>query len=102
MGISLTIAGQNSSLSISILAKLASFLTFMKLILIDISFIFIDGRSGESIQLDVAYQDAVFVSQSEGKEQDIGDSEFARTFLRSNGYRSWPDEKRVELILSLT
>ncbi|PHT53048.1 hypothetical protein CQW23_07510 [Capsicum baccatum] len=102
MGISLIIAGQNSSLSISMLANLAFFLTFMKLILTDISSIFIDRRSGELIQLDAAYLDAVLVSRSEGKEQDIGDSESDRTFLRSNGYRSWPDEKRVELILSLT
>lgn len=83
-------------------AKLASFLAFMKPTLTDISSIFVDGRSGESIQLDAAYLDAVLVPRSEGKEQDIGDSESDRTFLRSNGYRSWPDEKRVELILALT
>ena len=102
MGIDLTTAGQNPSLSISMFAKLASFLAFMKPTLTDISSIFVDGRSGESIQLDAAYLDTVLVSRSEGKDQDIGDSESDRTFLRSNGYRSWPDEKGVELILALT
>ena len=98
MGIDLTTAGQNPSLSISMFVKLA----FMKPTLTDISSIFIDGTSGESIQLDAAYLDAVLVSRSEGKDQDIGDSESDRTFLRSNDYRSWPDEKGVELILALT
>lgn len=66
------------------------------------SSIFVDGRSGSSIKLDAAYLDAVLVPRSEGQDQDIGDSESDRTSLRSNGYRSWPDEKRVELMLALT
>ncbi|KAK4706988.1 hypothetical protein R3W88_033460 [Solanum pinnatisectum] len=52
----------------------------MKLTLTDISSIFVDGRSGESIQLDTAYLDVVLVPRSEGKYQDIGDSEFNCTF----------------------
>uniref|UniRef100_K4CTA4 Uncharacterized protein n=1 Tax=Solanum lycopersicum TaxID=4081 RepID=K4CTA4_SOLLC len=44
MGIDLTTAGKNPSLSISMFAKLASFLAFMKLTLTDISSIFVDGR----------------------------------------------------------
>ncbi|KAH0713863.1 hypothetical protein KY289_009822 [Solanum tuberosum] len=52
--------------------------------LTDISSIFVDGRSGESIQLDAAYLDAVLVPRSEGKDQDIGDSESDRTFLSSD------------------
>ncbi|PHT32685.1 hypothetical protein CQW23_29022 [Capsicum baccatum] len=39
----------------------------MKPTLTDISSILVDGRSGESIQLDVAYLDAVLVPRSEGK-----------------------------------
>ncbi|KAK6767613.1 hypothetical protein RDI58_000024 [Solanum bulbocastanum] len=85
MGIDLTTAGQNPSLSISMFAKLASFLAFMKPTLTDISSIFVDGRSGESIQLDAAYLDAVLVPRSEGKDQDIGDSESDRTFLSVGG-----------------
>ncbi|KAH0676756.1 hypothetical protein KY285_024557 [Solanum tuberosum] len=54
------------TLSISMFAKLASFLAFMKPTLTDISSIFVDGRSGESIQLDAAYLDAVLVPRSEG------------------------------------
>ncbi|WMV24515.1 hypothetical protein MTR67_017900 [Solanum verrucosum] len=77
-------------------------IAFMKLTLTDISSIFVDGRSGESIQLDVAYLDVVLVPRSEGKDLDIRDSESDRTLLRLNGYRSWPDERRVELILALT
>jgi len=96
MGIDLTTAGQNPSLFS------ACFLAFMKPTLTDISSIFVDGRSGESIKLDAAYLDAVLVPRSEGQDQDIGDSESDRTSLRSNGYRSWPDEKRVELMLALT
>jgi hypothetical protein len=69
----------------------------MKPTLKDISSIFVDGRSGESMKLD-----AVLVPRSEGQDQDIGDSESDRTSPRSNGYRSWPDEKRVELMLALT
>ncbi|PHU11125.1 hypothetical protein BC332_18055 [Capsicum chinense] len=97
MGIGLTIARQNPSFSISMFAKLSSFLSFMKPTLIESSFIFIYRRSDESIQLD-----AVLVPRREGKEQDIGHFESDCTFLRSNGYRSWPYEKRVEHILALT
>lgn len=99
MGIDLTTAGQNPSLFS------LNFLAFMKPTLTDISSIFVDGRSGELIKLDAAYLDAVLVPRSEGQDQDIGDSESDCTSLRSNGYRSWPDEKRkkrVELMLALT
>lgn len=75
MGIDLTTTGQNPSLSISIFAKLACFLAFMKPTLTDISYIFVDGRSGESMKLDAAYLDAVLVPRREGQDQDIGDSE---------------------------
>uniref|UniRef100_K4D8K8 Uncharacterized protein n=1 Tax=Solanum lycopersicum TaxID=4081 RepID=K4D8K8_SOLLC len=64
MGIDLTIVGQNPSLSISMFAKLSSFLAFMKPTLTDISSIFVDGGSDESIKLDAAYLDAVLVSRS--------------------------------------
>lgn len=53
MGIDLTTAGQNPSLFS------LNFLAFMKPTLTDISSIFVDGRSGESIKLDAAYLDAV-------------------------------------------
>lgn len=46
----------------------------MKPTLTDISSIYVDGRSGESIKLDAAYLDAVLVPRSEGQDQDIGDS----------------------------
>ncbi|KAG5610398.1 hypothetical protein H5410_021679 [Solanum commersonii] len=59
--------GKNPSLSISMFTKLASFLAFMKPTLTDISSIFLDGRSGESIQLDAAYLDAVLVHRTEGR-----------------------------------
>lgn len=96
MGIDLTTAGQNPSLfSLNLLAFMKPTLTET-----DISSIFVDGRSGESIKLDAAYLDAVLVPRSEGQDQDIWDSESDRTSLRSNGYRSWPDEKRVELMLA--
>lgn len=62
----------------------------MKPTLTDISSIFVDGRSGESIQLDAAYLDAVLAPRSEGQDQDIFYSESDRTSLRSNGYRSLP------------
>lgn len=68
MGIDLTTAGQNPSLSISIFAKLACFHEA------DLNRHLVDGRSGESIKLDAAYLDAVLVPRSEGKDQDIGDS----------------------------
>lgn len=71
MGIDLTTAGQNPSLS----RFSRNLLAFMKPTLTDISSIFVDGRSGESIQLDAAYLDAVLVPRSEGQDQDIFDSE---------------------------
>lgn len=75
MGIDLTTAGQNPSLSISLFAKLACFheadlnrnrhlFHFRRWKI----------RSGESIKLDAAYLDAVLVPRSEGQDQDIWDS----------------------------
>ena len=70
MGIDLTTAGQNPSLSISIFAKLACFHEA------DLNRHLFHFRrwSGESIKLDAAYLDAVLVPRREGKDQDIGDS----------------------------
>lgn len=61
----------------------------MKPTLTDISSIFVDGRSGESMKLDAACLDAMLVPRSEGQDQDIGDYESDHISLRSNGYRSW-------------
>ncbi|TMX05488.1 hypothetical protein EJD97_017328, partial [Solanum chilense] len=80
IGIDLPIVVKNPSLPISMFAKLAFFLAFMKPTLTDISSIFVEG----------------------GKYKDLGDSESDRTFLKWNAYRSWPDEKGVELILAFT
>ncbi len=60
----------------------------MKPTLTDISVIFVDGRSGESIKLDAAYLDAVLVPRSEGQDPSI--RSIGRNFLTKHPTKGLP------------